>query len=100
MHVIMDIKMEFKIRKGDLEVRSCNDKLLLDGEHTTAEIIHYFDGEKSHYTLAYWVIDSEGFKLKFVYDRPFKVDHHTFMLLAQEGQDVLDNAFAIYRNNL
>lgn len=92
--------MKFKIRKGDLEVRSCNDKLLEDGEHTTAEIVHYVDGEKSHYTLAYWIIDSEGYRLKFVYDRPFKVDRLAFMSLAQEGQAILDNVFEKEWNNL
>lgn len=80
--------MRFSWHWGDLELRSCNASLLSDGEHTTAEIIKWLASGHC-IAVAYWIATSEGFDLKFVGDRPFDVDPHRFMQLAQHGQNML-----------
>ena len=87
---------KFSYRTGHLEVRSAGKFLMLDGEHTTAEIIEWFNGDfEGCYVLAYWKIGKEGFDLHFVGDRPFgkTVDRLTFMKLAGLGQEELNLYF-------
>lgn len=92
---------KFIYRNKDLEVRSCGERLLLEGEHTTAEIIKWSNDKfESCYVLAYWVKSSEGFDLHFLGSRPFDgIDFFTFMKLAQLGQDELDKYFYQLKNN-
>ena len=87
-------KMNLKIR--NLEFRTCGEHLLSDnGDHTTAEIVRWFEGEKTCYTVAYWVENSEGFDLKFVNDRPFDTEIYMEDLFAigKFGQNYLTSMF-------
>jgi hypothetical protein len=88
--------MKFNFRIEDLEVRSCNTHLLSNGEHTTAEIVKWYndtDNNFTCFTLAYWNKGKEGYDLKFVGSRPFDVDGELFMKLAKQGQQILDEVF-------
>lgn len=91
--VVFGDDMNFSIRDGDLELRSCNNSLLRDGEHTTAEIIEWFkvEGGGEHcYVLAHWRKDKEGYYLEFCGKRPFSVGKKKFMKLAKIGQEELE----------
>ena len=92
---------KFIYRNKDLEVRSCGEHPLLEGEHTTAEIIKWVDGKnESCYVLAYWVKSKEGFNLHFVGSRSFDgIDFFTFMKLAHLGQIELEKYFYQITNN-
>lgn len=96
--------MTFNFRIKQLELRSCTEQLLINGEHTTAEIVKWWNNKNekpSCYTLAYWKKDKEGFYLTFVGDRPFDpdVDKDNFWLLAKQGQQLLDIKFRIDESN-
>ena len=77
----------------DIELRSCSQRLLSDGEHTTAEIVKWwiYEEKPACHTLAYWIKNEEGFDLKFVFDRPFKEDKDIFWMLAKYGQELLED---------
>ena len=90
----------YKLTIDDLELRSCDDRLLLEpGEHTTAEIVQWEkmpnEDRKFCYVIAYWKKGSEGYEMRFIGDRPFSddVDHKAFWKLAKMGQEVLDEEF-------
>ena len=82
---------KFNFRIGSLEVRSCNEHLLSDGEHSRAEIINWAKGKTK--TIARWIQNKEGYDLQFVGGRPFNVDSKLFMQLAKQGQQLLDDEF-------
>jgi hypothetical protein len=89
--------MMFSVTNGDLELRSCNAHLILNGEHTTADIVRW-EGEaekRSCYSIAYWILGKEGYDLRFVGERPFDrdIDPAAFMSFAKTGQDLLDIMF-------
>ena len=46
-------------------------------------------------TIAYWIMDTEGYYLQFVGNRPFLDDipSEDFMILAKIGQEILDIEF-------
>lgn len=82
----------------NLELRTCDIHLLLQGEHTTAVIVQWFprdEGKPFCIALAYWRCDDEGFYLHFVGSRPFdkEVDSNDFWALLQEGQNRLNQVF-------
>ena len=85
----------FSYRIGYLELRSCN--LKLGDSHDTAEIVKWKDlGEEGNcFTLAYWILDKEGFDLKFAGNRPFdeSIDSKDFWHLAKVGQGNMDREF-------
>ena len=83
---------KYQYRINDIEARSCN-KFLMSDEDTTIEIVKW-QGDIC-YTLAYWVMDSEGYDLKFVGDRPFAVDNETFWTIATTAQGFLDKEFCL-----
>ena len=69
--------MEFNIRKGDVELRSCGDHLLQsERPHYRAEIVVWRG--VSCYTVAYFEPEEEGFHLKTVLDRPVKLNEDNF----------------------
>lgn len=79
---------KFSVKEKNLEVRSCNDFLCQDGEHTRAEIVAFND-DGSVYTVALWEKLGEGYDLRFVGDRPFELDYKEFMSVAKIGQELL-----------
>lgn len=86
--------MKFNLRIENLELRSCNEKLLSYGKHTTAEIVEWGKNTKErtpNWTLAYWNKTEEGYNLQFVGKRPFAISSIVFMQLAKEGQERLDS---------
>ena len=89
---------KFNFRVEDMEVRSCGEHLLLEGEHNRAEIIKWQkdvkDKKEFCYTVAYWKKTKEGYDLLFVGERPFKVDKDIFWQLAEQGQKLLEEANA------
>lgn len=97
--------MNFKFRIDDMELRSCNQHLLSEGEHTTAEIIYWSEdkeGKKFCWAVAYWVKNDKGYYLKFVGSRPFdKFDLWSeFGQLARQGQELLDKHFEEENENV
>lgn len=89
------VKLSFHL--GDMEIRTCNKALISEGEHTTAEIVHWAttaDGKSYNYTVAYWILEEEGYFLRFVGGRPLDVcTGDTFWKLAKVGQNHLDEHF-------
>jgi hypothetical protein len=87
--------MNFKYKLGNLELKSCDDHLLSDFPHTTAEIVQYSHLEKNHWAIAYWIKDKEGYNLQFVGRRPLdkEVNIEDFFKLISEGQNMLDYFF-------
>ena len=84
-----------KCRIESLELRTCDTNLLTNTfkEHITAEIVIW--NNKSCFTIAYWIKDSDGFNLKFIEDRPFEnnINKDEFWLLVEMGQKHLMNWF-------
>ena len=81
----------FSLKLGNLELRSCDNYLVLTSEkHTTAEIVEWYDENASCYTVAYWKRTSEGFNLHFVGERPLNCDRSAFWYLAEQGQKMLE----------
>ena len=89
---------DFSYRIRDLELRSCNLRRLDDfHDAAEAEIVKWegLGEEGGCFTLAYWVLDKEGFYLKFVGNRPFdeSIDGRNFWHLAKVGQGNMDREF-------
>ena len=86
---------QINFRIDNLELRSCGEHLLSVKPHTTCEIVKWKkSGLKEYcYVVAYWKRNKEGFDLQFVGDRPFDIEPHLFMYLAQIGQYWLDIEF-------
>lgn len=83
----------FKIRKGNIELRSCNEQLLQEGEHTIAEIVQWCDNDTYCITIAYFKKNKEDeYYLEFVGGRPFEydIDPINFMRLAKIGHHLLN----------
>lgn len=84
----------FKFSIGDIECRSCNEQLLSEGEHTTAEIVRWVHSRNPEaeccYVLAHWRKTREGFDLIFCGSRPFEVDRDIFWKIAEWGQERLE----------
>lgn len=80
---------KFNVRKGSLEVRSCDRYLTNSEEHDIAEIVSWVDNDEYCYVIAYFVPTSENFDLKFVGDRPFNVSWMDFMDIAKIGYRLL-----------
>ena len=72
--------MEFNIRKGNVELRSCGKHLLQSEKpHYRAEIVVWEKGAGKYcYTVAYFEPDKEGFNLKTVLDRPVQLEEDNF----------------------
>tara|TARA_R110000787_G_scaffold252616_1_gene358090 strand:- start:321 stop:596 length:276 start_codon:yes stop_codon:yes gene_type:complete len=88
--------MRFNFRINDVELRSTGKHLLNNDSHSTAEIVKWSkkqDGEDYCWVVAYWIKDREGFDLQFVGSRPFDIKAKTFMKVAKQGQQMLDDAF-------
>lgn len=83
-------------RIGKIEIRTCNESLILDGEHTTMEMICWKRKSDPYcFTLAYWKKDNEGYNLYFVGNLVFQnCDKETFWKLAKKAQKHLDKHFA------
>ena len=88
-------EINFKIREGNLELRSCNKHLTDDYPHTTAEIVEWFKNDDSCYTIANYNIGEESVDLHFCNSRPFMktVDVKTFFDLCEVGQKLLERAY-------
>lgn len=92
------IKKSFRFDIDNLSLRSCDKNLSLDFDkngYDTAEIVQWFvenDEKKFCFTIAYWLIDSEGVELKFVGNRPLhhSIDKNVFWELIKLGYDLLD----------
>lgn len=85
--------MRFNFRINDLELKSCNQRLLQDGEHLTAEIIQWSkneDREAYCWVVAHWDSTEDGYNLKLVGSRPFRTDKDSFWRLAEQGQVILE----------
>lgn len=73
--------MKFNRRIENLEVHSCNDHLLLDGEHTKIEIIKWeaykhipgIDRGEYCYTIAYFTPTKDGWDLICLPERYIEV---------------------------
>ena len=90
------VELDFSLRLGSLEVRSCGNSLLSKKPHNRATIIKWFGGEiKACCTIAYFEAHKEGYDLRFVGERPFgkEVDRETFMELAEFGHKKLMDYF-------
>ena len=89
----------FSIRRGNLEVRSCDAAFLDVKTHTRAEIVAWTKEEGTDenycYTIASFKKYDEGFDLKFVGPRPFEktIDKEVFMVLAEIGRILLMKYF-------
>ena len=73
--------MELKFNKdiGPYTIRAVPKKLVyMDpaDKNETIELIKNFDTDKgiTCITLAYWIKNSEGYELRFVFDRPFMIE--------------------------
>jgi len=88
-------EINFKIREGNLELRSCNNHLMSDYLHTTAEIVEWFENNESCYTIANYEIGEESPDLHFCGSRPLmaSVDWDTFRKLVATGQKLLEKAY-------
>jgi len=95
-----EIEIEkIQLRFSSLEVRSCNSSLCLSSPYTTLEVVYWEENNKNCYTIAYWLLDKEGYYLKFVGSRPFgkEIDSNLFWKITKIGQDFLDDIFEDYR---
>ena len=85
--------MNFSIRKGDVELRSCDTQLTSGNTHDRAEIVVWEKGAGEYcYTVAHFCPDKEGFYLKTVLDRPMKLDtneYEGFLLMMKVGFSLL-----------
>lgn len=75
-------------RLGNLEARTCNENLLQGEPLTTVEIIVWeetLETGKSCYVAACF----RNGDLSFIRDRPFSLDHDTFMEVAEQGHRYL-----------
>jgi hypothetical protein len=97
------MNLNFNIKFKYFELRSAPKRLARfseDDKNHTIELVKWSKGEYGEdfcFTLAYWVMDSEGYNLKFVGNRMFEyvsIEHlevlWEFMEVAQE---VLDDYF-------
>lgn len=90
---------------SDIQARSCNWQLLLDGEHETIEIVQW-DKEDHCCTIAFFKVSEESFDLQFVGDRPFKLSgekREAFWELAEFSHQVLfykKNGYTLYSSNI
>ncbi|MDH3355794.1 MAG: hypothetical protein OEL79_11340, partial [Chromatiales bacterium] len=72
------------MRVADVELRTCDIHLTSTGEHVTAEIVKWHDGEETCHTIACWRKGKDGFDLSFIGDRPFEAcDGDLFWRLAK-----------------
>lgn len=78
--------INFKVRTGDMELRSCGEHLKLDGAHDRAEIVSWDNESNCCTTLAYW---DSSCNLIFVGDRFLSVDKYSFIDLVEIGQNIL-----------
>lgn len=70
----------FNMRIGDLEARSCNDNLTLDGEHTTIDIIRWQDS--MCWSIAYFRRDKDGiYDMVAIPERLVDFDWKVFSML-------------------
>lgn len=86
--------MQFSYSIDDLELRSCDENLLINNKpHSTAEIIRHKDN--GAYSIARWERCKEGFDLCYIGSRPFdnEISMHDFMVLSKLGQSILDAIF-------
>lgn len=82
--------VKFIVRRGNLEVRSCSDKLLSDGAHPIAEAVQW-KGD-SCYTIGYWTKDNKGFNFQFVDSSLLdnRIQWDWFRMLLKFGQNRLN----------
>ena len=80
---------KFNIRKGNLEVRSCDEYLVNSEDYNRAEIVAWSEDNERCDVIAYFIHTSDGFNLKFVRDRPFDVSWMDFMQVAEIGYRLL-----------
>jgi len=85
----------FKIRIGNLELRSCNSALLNACPHTTAEIVVVESDEPEYlYSIASWRSNRSGdeWSLQFCGMRPLgaRVSWADFRTLVEIGQTLLE----------
>lgn len=88
--------MKFNIRKGGMELRSCDKSLTNIEEHDRVEIVMWEDDEH-YYTLAHFEPDTEGwFDLVTVGDRFTRItkqDESTFFQMIKVGFAILTLMF-------
>ncbi len=95
---------KLSIRENDIELRTCNDSLGLNGEHTTAEIVRWTkdcSGEQFCHAIASWRKGSEGYYMVFVGGRPANLSAagvKIFWRLYRRGQKFLDRDFDMCEN--
>lgn len=92
--------IKFSIRLFDLELVSCDEKLIHDTEEPkTAKIQRLgIKGAKGTVStiVAYWERDKENsFSLKFIGGRPFDEGKEVFWELAKIGQDLLESCIEV-----
>ena len=85
----------FSVIIGNLQVRSCNGYLLLDGTHIKAEIVCHDYKRDCCWTIAIfqYSYSNENWHLSFIEDRPLEdcVDWNTFGELVYEGYNYLED---------
>lgn len=87
---------KFSMRIGDLELRTCDEHLVSFKEHTTANIVKWYEYLEKEYcmSVAFWKRGKEGYDLRFVGRRPIvECDAKEFWELITVGQRRLDEYF-------
>lgn len=94
--------LSFNFKHKDYEIRSCPRRLARFSGDEVDETIDFVkwerDGEKQYcFSLAYFERYGEGYRLKFVGDRPFeyieKEDLPTIWSVLKSAQEILDKFF-------
>lgn len=83
---------QFSYRINDLELRSCDERLLInDAPHTTADIVKW--NTHNCYSIGYFVPTSDGFDFKSVGARIVQdeVDWLVLNILIKEGFILLES---------
>ena len=88
---------KFSIKKGNLELRSCDQHLANFNKHDRAEIVKWddkYDGKEYCYTIGHWRRPKDNdFDFVFVGDRVLEVDESVIKLI-HKGQRKLKKALA------
>ena len=96
------MSLEFSFKYKDYELRACPKCLVRfspDDQNETIDLLKWYkSGDKSYcYSLAYFEKYSEGYRLKFVGDRPFtdidKEDLSIIWSVLKQAKEILDQFY-------
>ena len=77
------------LRIGNIEFRTRDKNLLNRLPHVTGQVVAWESDDRC-YTIACWDYKEEGYDLRFIGDRAFRLDENVWELLAY-GQRYLDS---------